>query len=141
MKLAELIGEQAECAIEAIKWVENTLRPDCACETTLDSMGYEDKLRLIRGLCGIITMWSYGSYGDPDWGGETQLVISIREGVEWEANANRQGLYAKYLASNILAASTGEEQEFTDDLDSLNKTKKDPSLLENEPLKGSFRNL
>jgi hypothetical protein len=113
MKLVELVGEQAEFAAEAIKWVENTLLPDCTCEKTLDNMAYEDKLRLIQGLCGIITMWSYTRHShDPDWDSENELVISIREGVEWEADVGRQGLHAKYLASNILTASTGEEPEF-----------------------------
>ena len=115
MELAELIGNDGELANVAIKWVESTLNHPgvCTCDSTLDSMGHEDKIRLVRGLCGLLIMWSYSGHGgEPYSSGKNWFVLSIKEGVDREVNANRDGLYARYLAASILTASTRDEQEF-----------------------------
>lgn len=113
MELVELMGNQAEVASEAVELIENSLHPDSTWRETLDDIRFDDKLRLIRGLCGILTMWSYAKYyQDSDENVEAKLIGFIRESVEWEADKGRPHLHVKYLALNLLEASTGEEQEF-----------------------------
>lgn len=127
MKILELVGDQADVALEALDLVEASLQKNL--RETFDNFDQNDKLRLIQGLCAILYIRSlrkfYGQGEDP----AEILLLVIRESVEWEADKGRDGAHAKYQALKVLESSFNQDAVlFHEQLEMLEKDQKQDSL-------------
>lgn len=110
MELLELVGDEADLALEAINLVEISLKRNSSLRETFDNLDKAEKIRLIQGLCAILCIRSYSKFYSED-NPAGILMGSIRESVAWEADAGRDGVHGKYQALKALDASIKQGPE------------------------------